>query len=94
MRDAPGCSALEGDALMYEFFHNDGRGPRLNSDDRAAAAYLYPGEEIVAEGIPTLGTWSLLALALLLAAAAFVRLRRLQGASYAGGQSPSSGSTM
>ena len=32
------------DALMYAFAHNDGRGPRLTADDRAAIASLYPSD--------------------------------------------------
>lgn len=38
----PGCNnALFEDALMNAFVHDDGRGARLNSDDKAAIALLY-----------------------------------------------------
>lgn len=37
------ATPVEREALMYPFFHDDARGPRLNDDDRAAARSLYPG---------------------------------------------------
>ena len=40
--DSPPCSGVIDDALMNAFVHNDGRGARLNSDDRAAIRTLYP----------------------------------------------------
>jgi len=41
--DDPNCNAVRADALMYPFLHTDGRGSVLNSDDRAAVRFLYPG---------------------------------------------------
>ncbi len=38
---SPGCSGVLDDAIMRAFVHDDGRGARLNSDDRAAALALY-----------------------------------------------------
>ncbi|MDE2923306.1 MAG: hypothetical protein OYL92_17495 [Acidobacteriota bacterium] len=41
--DASGpCDDVTDDALMRAKAHGDGRGARLNSDDRAAARFLYP----------------------------------------------------
>lgn len=41
--DASGpCDGVTDEALMRATAHGDGRGARLNSDDRAAARYLYP----------------------------------------------------
>lgn len=37
------ANALERDALMYPFIHDDARGARIGEDDRAAARHLYPG---------------------------------------------------
>jgi hypothetical protein len=37
------CTAAESDALMYPYFHADGRGAALAGDDRAAVRHLYPG---------------------------------------------------
>ena len=41
--DSPACgsNALYNDALMRAFIHDDGRGARLNADDKAAIAALY-----------------------------------------------------
>ncbi|MEM7481553.1 MAG: fibronectin type III domain-containing protein [Acidobacteriota bacterium] len=41
--ESPSCgsSAVLNDALMRAFVHNDGRGARLNNDDRAALGTLY-----------------------------------------------------
>lgn len=39
--NCPAGSALD-DALMRSYVHRDGRGASLRSDDRAAAAYVYP----------------------------------------------------
>ena len=36
------CDDVTNEALMRATAHGDGRGARLNSDDRAAARYLYP----------------------------------------------------
>ena len=36
------CDEVTGEALMRARVHGDGRGARLNSDDRAAARFLYP----------------------------------------------------
>ena len=36
------CDEVTGEALMRARAHGDGRGARLNSDDRAAARFLYP----------------------------------------------------
>ena len=40
--DGAPCDEVTGDALMRAHAHGDGRGARLNSDDRAAARHLYP----------------------------------------------------
>lgn len=41
--DASGpCSGAIDDAIMRAIVHNDGRGARLGTDDRAAVAFLYP----------------------------------------------------
>jgi len=40
---ADDCPPLQSDALMRAYFHTDGRGAQMNSDDRAAARFLYPG---------------------------------------------------
>lgn len=36
------CDLMTGEAIMRSNAHGDGRGARLNSDDRAAARFLYP----------------------------------------------------
>ncbi|HMB54330.1 MAG TPA: fibronectin type III domain-containing protein, partial [Thermoanaerobaculia bacterium] len=41
--DEGSCTNLQSEALMYPFFHNDERGAALNSDDRSAVRFLYPG---------------------------------------------------
>lgn len=38
---SPSCDAVTGEALMRATAHGDGRGARLNSDDRAAVRFLY-----------------------------------------------------
>ena len=38
------CDQVTGEAIMRATAHGDGRGARLNSDDREAARYLYPDE--------------------------------------------------
>ncbi|HEX2253286.1 MAG TPA: fibronectin type III domain-containing protein [Thermoanaerobaculia bacterium] len=41
--EGAGCgNEVEQEAMMYPFFHQDGRGAVLNADDRAAARALYP----------------------------------------------------
>jgi hypothetical protein len=45
------CDEVTGEALMRARVHGDGRGARLNSDDRAAVRFLYP----VPDSGPTLG---------------------------------------
>lgn len=41
--DNGNCSGVRGQALMRAQAHGDGRGAALNSDDRAAASFLYRG---------------------------------------------------
>lgn len=41
--ESDSCPAVLADALMYPFLHTDGRGAVLNSDDRKAIRFLYPG---------------------------------------------------
>lgn len=39
---SPACTGSVGNALMNPFAHDDGRGARLSSDDRAGIRFLYP----------------------------------------------------
>jgi len=43
--DQEGCPAKQLDALMYAFFHEDGRGAVLTVDDRNGLRQLYPGNQ-------------------------------------------------
>ncbi len=46
------CDEVTGEALMRATAHGDGRGARLNSDDRAAARFLYPLPDAAPEADP------------------------------------------
>jgi hypothetical protein len=50
---ADDCPALQSDALMRAYFHTDGRGAQMNSDDRAAVRFLYPGSTGTPPAAPT-----------------------------------------
>jgi hypothetical protein len=51
--DASGpCDEVTREALMRATAHGDGRGARLNSDDRAAARFLYPASDAPPEPEP------------------------------------------
>ena len=47
------CDLVTGEAIMRAQAHGDGRGARLNSDDRAAARFLYPVPGVNPDPDPT-----------------------------------------
>lgn len=50
---SPACDEVTGEAIMRATAHGDGRGARLNGDDRAAVRYLYPVPAADPEPDPT-----------------------------------------